>query len=70
MVKKYVFLIYLQLESPAEDAPSRTLKPRIKKDGLYVQGLWSQRLIYLIRKNQLEIHSAQFSQCQVNICTI
>ncbi|CAH0728821.1 unnamed protein product, partial [Brenthis ino] len=52
------------LESPADDTPSRTLRPQIKKDSQYIQGLWSQRLIYLLRKNQLEIHSAQFSQFQ------
>lgn len=54
-----------QLESPEEDTPSRTLRPKIKKDGLYIQGLWSQRLIYLLRKNELEIHSASFSVIQV-----
>ncbi|XP_068630740.1 uncharacterized protein [Battus philenor] len=51
----------LILESPEGDTPSRTLRPHIKKDGLYIQGLWSQRLIYLLRKNELEVHSANFS---------
>lgn len=70
------FLLYLikqkskdiktfQLESPEEETPSRTLRPKIKKDGLYIQGLWSQRLIYLMRKNELEVHSANFSIIQV-----
>ncbi|XP_064071326.1 uncharacterized protein LOC113393459 [Vanessa tameamea] len=54
----------ITLGSPADDTPSKTLKPHIKNDGLYVQGLCSPRLIYLLRKNQLEIHSAQFSQRQ------
>ncbi|KAJ0179818.1 hypothetical protein K1T71_004409 [Dendrolimus kikuchii] len=54
----------LILEGPEEDAPSRTLRPNIKKDGLYLQGLWSQRLIYLVRKNELEIHSTNFSIIQ------
>ncbi|XP_046960114.1 uncharacterized protein LOC124530164 [Vanessa cardui] len=54
----------ITLGSPADDTPSKTLKPHIKNDGLYIQGLCSPRLIYLLRKNQLEIHSAQFSQRQ------
>ncbi|KAL0892074.1 hypothetical protein ABMA27_015289 [Loxostege sticticalis] len=54
----------LILESPEEETPSRTLRPKIKKDGLYIQGLWSQRLIYLMRKNELEVHSANFSIIQ------
>ncbi|CAB3243026.1 unnamed protein product [Arctia plantaginis] len=54
----------LILESPEEDTPSRTLRPYIKKDGLYVQGLWSQRIIYLIRKNEVEVHSSSFSVIQ------
>ncbi|XP_013178055.1 PREDICTED: uncharacterized protein LOC106125409 [Papilio xuthus] len=54
----------LILESPEDDTPSRTLRPHIKKDGLYIQGLWSQRLIYLLRKNELEVHSANFSVVQ------
>ncbi|KAI5645323.1 regulator of chromosome condensation (RCC1) repeat domain-containing protein [Phthorimaea operculella] len=54
----------LILESPEEDTPSRTLRPRIKKDGGYIQGLWSQRLIFLLRKNEVEIHSASFSVIQ------
>ncbi|CAG4937988.1 unnamed protein product [Colias eurytheme] len=54
----------LILESPAEDVASRTLRPLIKKDGQYIQGLWSQRLLYLIRKNELEVHSANFSVVQ------
>ncbi|OWR54740.1 hypothetical protein KGM_215867 [Danaus plexippus plexippus] len=52
------------LESPAEDTPSRTLRPNIKNDGTYIQGLWSQKIIYLLKKNHLEIHSTQFSQTQ------
>ncbi|KAG6446391.1 hypothetical protein O3G_MSEX004408 [Manduca sexta] len=52
------------LESPEEDTPSRTLRPKIKKDGQYIQGLWSQRIIYLLRKNELEIHSSCFSIIQ------
>lgn len=55
----------LQLESPEEDTPSRTLRPFIKKDNAYIQGLWSQKLIYLLTKNKLEIHSANFSVIQV-----
>ncbi|XP_073951548.1 uncharacterized protein [Choristoneura fumiferana] len=54
----------LILESPEEETPSRTLRPCIKKDGLYLQGLWSQRLIFLLRKNELEVHSANFSVIQ------
>ncbi|CAG4941961.1 unnamed protein product [Parnassius apollo] len=54
----------LILESPEDDTPSRTLRPHIKKDGLYIQGLWSQRLVYLLRKNELEVHSANFSVVQ------
>ncbi|RVE54365.1 hypothetical protein evm_000850 [Chilo suppressalis] len=54
----------LILESPDEDIPSRVLRPRIKKEGTYIQGLWSQRLVYLIRKNELEVHSASFSVIQ------
>ncbi|XP_028171094.1 uncharacterized protein LOC114360559 isoform X1 [Ostrinia furnacalis] len=54
----------LILESPEDETPSRTLRPKIKKDGLYIQGLWSQRLIYLMRKNELEVHSANFSVIQ------
>ncbi|XP_050669019.1 uncharacterized protein LOC126968206 [Leptidea sinapis] len=52
------------LESPGEDSASRTLRPKIKKDGQYIQGLWSQRLLYLVRKNELEVHSANFSVIQ------
>ncbi|CAG9560566.1 unnamed protein product [Danaus chrysippus] len=52
------------LESPAEDTPSRTLRPNIKNDGTYTQGLWSQKIIYLLKKNHLEIHSTQLSQTQ------
>ncbi|XP_053602363.1 uncharacterized protein ca [Plodia interpunctella] len=52
------------LESPEEDTPSRTLRPHIKKDGQYIQGLWTQRLIYLLRRNQLEVHSSAFSVIQ------
>ncbi|XP_039749301.1 uncharacterized protein LOC120626080 [Pararge aegeria] len=52
------------LEGPADVAPSRTLRPKIKTDGMYTQCLWSQRLVYLLRKNELEIHSVQFSQSQ------
>ncbi|CAH0627045.1 unnamed protein product [Chrysodeixis includens] len=52
------------LESPDEDTPSRTLRPHIKKDGLYIQGLWSQRLVYLVRKNEVEVHSSSFSVIQ------
>ncbi|PZC79028.1 hypothetical protein B5X24_HaOG216979 [Helicoverpa armigera] len=51
----------LILESPEEDTPTRTLRPHIRKDGLYVQGLWSQRLIYLLRKKEVEVHSSSFS---------
>ncbi|XP_047507145.1 uncharacterized protein LOC125051054 isoform X1 [Pieris napi] len=54
----------LILESPAEDVATRSLRPLIKKDGQYIQGLWSQRLLYLIRKNELEVHSAHFSVIQ------
>ncbi|XP_063532563.1 uncharacterized protein LOC134743150 [Cydia strobilella] len=54
----------LILESPEEESPSRTLRPRIKKDGQYILGLWSQRLIFLLRKNELEVHSANFSVVQ------
>ncbi|XP_075970698.1 uncharacterized protein LOC142973045 [Anticarsia gemmatalis] len=54
----------LILESPEEDTPSRTLRPYIKKDGLYIQGLWSQRILYLIRKNEVEVHSCNFSVIQ------
>ncbi|XP_050557466.1 uncharacterized protein LOC118261981 [Spodoptera frugiperda] len=54
----------LILESPEEDTPSRTLRPHIKKDGLYIQGLWSQRIIYLVRKKEIEVHSASFSVIQ------
>ncbi|CAH2075374.1 unnamed protein product, partial [Iphiclides podalirius] len=54
----------LILESPEDASPSRTLRPHIKKDGLYIQGLWSQRLIYLLRRNELEVHSANFSVVQ------
>ncbi|KAJ8731958.1 hypothetical protein PYW08_014688 [Mythimna loreyi] len=54
----------LILESPEEDTPSRTLRPHIKKDGQYIQGLWSQRLVYLLRKKELEVHSASFSVIQ------
>lgn len=45
----------------------------IKKDGQYVQGLWSQRLVYLLRNNELEVHSASFSVIQVRTliyCTV
>ncbi|XP_052750521.1 uncharacterized protein LOC113511861 [Galleria mellonella] len=54
----------LILESPEEHTPSRSLRPCIKNDNLYIQGLWSQRLIYLLRKNELEVHSANFSAIQ------
>ncbi|KAM3962285.1 RCC1 and BTB domain containing protein claret [Aphomia sociella] len=54
----------LILESPEEDTPSRTLRPHTKKDGQYIQGLWSQRVIYLLRNNEVEIHSASFSVIQ------
>ncbi|XP_022120268.2 uncharacterized protein LOC110996748 isoform X2 [Pieris rapae] len=54
----------LILESPAEDVATRSLRPLIKKDGQYIQGLWSQRLLYLMRKNELEVHSAHFSVIQ------
>ncbi|XP_045514613.1 uncharacterized protein LOC123708131 [Pieris brassicae] len=54
----------LILESPAEDVATRSLRPLIKKDGQYIQGLWSQRVLYLIRKNELEVHSAPFSVIQ------
>ncbi|XP_059060300.1 uncharacterized protein LOC131853429 [Achroia grisella] len=56
----------LILESSEEHTPSRTYRPHVKKDGLYIQGLWSQRLIYLLKKNQLEIHSASYSVIQVD----
>lgn len=52
------------LESPEENSPSRTLRPFIKKDALYIQALWSQRILYLIRKNEVEVHSANFSALQ------
>ncbi|XP_047986444.1 uncharacterized protein LOC125226505 [Leguminivora glycinivorella] len=54
----------LILESPEEESPSRTLRPCVKKDGQYMLGLWSQRLIFLLRKNELEVHSANFSVVQ------
>lgn len=63
--KYYTVTNCLQLESPDEDTPSRTLRPHIKKDGLYIQGLWSQRLVYLVRKNEIEVHSSSFSVIQV-----
>ncbi|KAL4710486.1 hypothetical protein ACJJTC_008888 [Scirpophaga incertulas] len=53
------------IESPEEDTPSRTLIPRIKKDGLYIQGLWTQRLIYMVKKNEIEVHSSNFSTLRV-----
>lgn len=73
MCKKLIlnmFFFYLQLESPEEDTPSRTLRPYIKKDGLYIHALWTDRLIYLLRKNEVEVHSTSFSVIQVKCFAI
>ncbi|GBP25788.1 Dihydrolipoyl dehydrogenase [Eumeta japonica] len=52
------------LESTEEETPTRTFGPEIGKQGGYLQGLWSQRLIYILKKNGLEIHSSSLSLVQ------
>ncbi|CAG9784994.1 unnamed protein product [Diatraea saccharalis] len=50
----------LVLESPGDDSPSRTIRPKIEKDE-YIQALWSHRLVYLFKKNEVVVHSTSFS---------
>lgn len=55
----------LVLESPEKAASSRTLLPDLISDNTFQQGLWSQRLVYLLKKNMLEIHSSAYSNIQI-----